>query len=397
MDGKIETAGNATDNGNGETGWDSVAAMADNFQANTPVTEAAPQPEIVSQPEKRLTADNNVYREIAKNALKNWNGLSDEEAAEKTSSATFEELEMNVGAKNSIHSAVRGICDALAKRNLLTKAEDDNDLLPEEDEWHKTVPALETSIFKQEKSDGAFKDLAEKLEKVEDKENFVLDVLSDIHKDWIEDNIRKLRDPSRMNKRYQAMPLELIGFQEAKSDLLFVEPILNASGLELDEQKLKDAYDAYGDIDTLRFKELAKDPRAVEELEKRKPVSMNSPEWKNTPELAMLVGGFCYEFTQYEEFGFDSPINYDNIEQSAKIQDVEKIPVPKKYVEEVGYYRDHYGTYEDAVRERDKAAYDASRGYTERVVLRDLTVGERHEVYWCEVAKQLVEKLEKQN
>lgn len=395
MDGKIETAGNATDNGNGETGWDSVAAMADNFQVNAPVTEAAPQPEIVSQPEKRLTADNNVYREIAKNALKNWNGLSDEEASEKAGSATFEQLEDAVGAKKSVVSAICGIYDALAKRGIITKAEDDNDILKSEDDWHKDVPALESAVFKQEKTSDIFKGLAEKLASVEDKENFTLDVLSTVHEYWVEDedNIWKLRSPRRMGKRYQVMPLELIGFDEAKSDLLFTEPILNAGGMEIDEQKLREAYDSYGNIDTLKFKELVKDPQAVSELEEWQPTPISSPEHKNTPELAMLVGGFCYEHTQYEEYGFDSPINYHNIEQSTKIHDVERVPVPKQYIEDVSYYKDHYGTYEDAVRDRDRAALDASRGYTERPISREMTEGEIRETYWVEVAKQLVDRL----
>lgn len=394
MDNKFEAMDNTKQNGN-ETGWESVAAMAngDISQPDISTSEIATRSEAISQPEKILTADNNVYREIAKNALKNWNGLSDEEATEKAGSATFEQLEDVVGAKKSVESAVRGIYDALAKRGIITKAEDDNDILESEDDWHKDVPALQSAVFKQEKTNNTFKNLAEKLANVEDKENFTLDILSGIHEGWIEDNIWKLRSPSRMDKRYQAMPLELIGFDEAKSDLLFVEPILNAGGMEIDEQKLKEAYDAYGDVDTLKFKELAKDPQAVDELEKRKPVSIYSPEWSNTPELAMLVGGFCYEYTQYEEYGFDSPINYRNIEQNTKIHDVERVPVPKKYVEDVSYYKDHYGTYEDAVRDRDRAALDASRGYTERPILREMTEGEIHETYWVEVAKQLVDRL----
>lgn len=394
MDNKFETMDNTKQNGN-EIGWESVAAMAngDISQPDISTSEIATRSEAISQPEKILTADNNVYREIAKNALKNWNGLSDEEATEKAGSATFEQLEDVVGAKKSVESAIRGIYDALAKRGIITKAEDDNDILESEDDWHKDVPALQSAVFKQEKTNNMFKNLAEKLANVEDKENFTLDILSSIHEDWIEDNIWKLRSPSRMDKRYQAMPLELIGFDEAKSDLLFVEPILNAGRMEIDEQKLKEAYDAYGDVDTLKFKELAKDPQAVDELEKRKPVSIYSPEWSNTPELAMLVGGFCYEYTQYEEYGFDSPINYRNIEQNTKIHDVERVPVPKKYVEDVSYYKDHYGTYEDAVRDRDRAALDASRGYTERPILREMTEGEIHETYWVEVAKQLVDRL----
>lgn len=50
-------------------------------------------------------------------------------------------------------------------------------------EAKKGIKDIYFSVFRSEKSDDAFKKLAEKLEMVEDKEDFVLDVLSDIHND----------------------------------------------------------------------------------------------------------------------------------------------------------------------------------------------------------------------
>ena len=61
-----------------------------------------------------------------------------------------------------------------------------------------------------------------------------IDVLSDVHNQWVKDNEKKFFDPKRENKMYQFMPLSLIGFEEAKSDLLFVEPILKACGYKED-------------------------------------------------------------------------------------------------------------------------------------------------------------------
>ena len=192
MDNKFETAGNAEQNNNERTGWEGVAAMANNFQPNAQTTETVTRLETISQPERILTADNNVYREIAKNALKNWNGLTEEDATEKTTNLTEQELEESVGARSSIKSAIYGIYGALAERGIVNG------------------------------------------------DNRVYD----------------------------------------------------------------------------------------------------------------------------EGFGFD-----------------------------ISYYRDHYGTYEEVVRDRDRAALDASRGYTEKFVDREPGEGERRERYWVEVAKQLVGKV----
>ena len=394
MDNKFETADNA-ERSNNETGWEGVAAMANNFQPNAQTTETVTRSETISQPERILTADNNVYREIAKNALKNWNGLTEEEATEKTTNLTERELEENVGARSSIKSAIYGIYGALAERGLTdTNYYDEDTGEYFTSEAKKGVKEVYLGVFRREKSDEAFKHLAEKLEMVEDKEKFTLDVLSNIHNDWVEGNVAKLRDSGRMNKRYQAMPLELIGFDEAKSDLLFLEPILNAGGMEVNEERLKEAYDAYGNADSLRFKELARNPQAVNELESWKSTSIYAEGRKAVPELAMITGNFCEALVNKDRGGsYLPPVDYNNIEDASTIIGVERIAVPKKYVEDIGYYRDHYGTYEDAVRDRDRAALDASRGYTERTVNRRPNEGERRERYWVEVAKQLVNKV----
>ena len=395
MDNKFETAGN-TNQDNTETGWESVAAMANDFQVNKPVAEAgAQQPEVISQPEVVLSADNNVYREIAKNALKNWNGLTEEEALEKTTNLTEQELEESVGAKSSIKSAIYGIYDALSKRGLTdTKYYDEDTGKYFTSEAKKGVREVYFGVFRREKSDEAFRHLAEKLEMVEDKEKFTLDVLSNIHNDWVENNVAKLRDPNRINKRYQAMPLELIGFDEAKSDLLFLEPILNAGGMDVNEERLREAYDVYGDTESQRFKELAKNPQAISELENWQSTSIYSEHHKNVPELAMITGNFCESLYNKDRGGsYLPPINYNNVEDTSKVTGVERVAVPKKYIEDIGYYRDHYGTYEDAVRDRDRAALDASRGYTEKTVNREPGEGERRERYWVEVAKQSVDRL----
>ena len=56
MDNKFETVGNTEQNNNEKTGWESVAAMANGFQPNTPTSEKAAQPETASQPEKKFNS-----------------------------------------------------------------------------------------------------------------------------------------------------------------------------------------------------------------------------------------------------------------------------------------------------------------------------------------------------
>ncbi len=70
-----------------------------------------------SKIKSRFTADNNVYKEIAKDALKNWNGLSEEEASKRVSEKSVDELESEVGTKSSIRSAATGIYWALKLQN----------------------------------------------------------------------------------------------------------------------------------------------------------------------------------------------------------------------------------------------------------------------------------------
>ena len=73
----------------------------------------------------------------------------------------------------------------------------------------------------------------EKFGKIENKEIFTLDVLSDVHDDWIKHNLNKLNDPKRVNKHYQFIPLELIGVEEARADLLFVNSIFEAANMKI--------------------------------------------------------------------------------------------------------------------------------------------------------------------
>ena len=250
MDGKIETVGNTTNNGGGKTGWEDVAAMANKFQGGK-TAEKCNQAEV-------LTAENNVYREIAKNALKNWNGLSDEEASEKVAGASVEELESQVYAENSIKAAVDGISKVLNKKGKISVKMGENGFLRRTDEkivaeWNGQEELLD-SILTGDKQDVSFAKLGNQIRHmfearhdIEDdyfEEDFILDVLDNIHTDWIEHNSKKFFDEKRAGKQYQFMPLDLIGFKEAMADNIFLEPILKAADMNIpDDLILEGAYD----------------------------------------------------------------------------------------------------------------------------------------------------------
>ena len=174
-----------------------------------------------------LNANNNIYREIARDALINWNGLSVEEANEKVKSSSVEELESQVGARGSIEAAVEGILGRLSKYTDVDQGE------------------VLDAVFNQDKNSDAMASLKTELGKVsaEKIEDFTLDILSDIHNRWIENNFHKFFDEKRADRLYQFMPLEAIGYKEATADLLFLKPILESAGIKINDEKLKSAYE----------------------------------------------------------------------------------------------------------------------------------------------------------
>ena len=79
---------------------------------------------------------------------------------------------------------------------------------------------------------------------------FVIGVLSDVHDVWVKENSIKFNSTTIKDgvetpraKEYQHLPLQLIGFDEVKVDLIYVEPIINACGIKIDEKELKAEYD----------------------------------------------------------------------------------------------------------------------------------------------------------
>ncbi len=164
-----------------------------------------------------------AYQNIAKSALMNWNGLSEEEANKKIQIESVQELEGQVGAMNSVENAVIGI----AKQLHLTEEE--------------ATKFFEAVVNGPEDAE-IFKIVTEKTKGFTEEQQ--LGVLTTIHDGWVVNNSseKTFKKKADRHQLRQYAPLELIGWNEVKSDLLFLTPILASVGVQVDEEKLKGAY-----------------------------------------------------------------------------------------------------------------------------------------------------------
>lgn len=163
------------------------------------------------------------YQNIAKSALINWNGLNVEEAEKKIQTETVQELEQQVYAMGSIKYAVVGI----GKQLNLSEEE--------------AVSLFDAAVNGPENAE-IFAVVTEKAKGLTDQQK--LGVLSTIHDGWVVDNSSEKTFNKKVsrNQLRQYAPLELIGWNEVKSDLLFLNPILAAIGVNVDEQSLENEY-----------------------------------------------------------------------------------------------------------------------------------------------------------
>lgn len=184
------------------------------------------------------------YRKVAKEALMSWNGLSEEEASDKVRYEDFDELEGQVYAKDSMQYAIDGIIKYSKKEGISEIDFNDKDNI---EILNRSKERLEKYIFGDDRFsysqvlNGEEINLRREMFFLKDinPEELALTCLESIHDGWVKDNQKKFM---AREKKHQHMPLELIGWKEAKSDLLFLRPILEATGIEVDEQKLEKAY-----------------------------------------------------------------------------------------------------------------------------------------------------------
>lgn len=180
---------------------------------------------------RRLTP----YKQVAKDALISWNGLSEEEATKKVQSSTNEQLESEVYAQGSINNAIDGILAYIGNHgwplNSTQYATAKNMVMNSPTDSHAMARFFSKYI-------GHFVEHED--ENKNWKTEMALSALTRIHDGWVKDNQKKFM---ARDKKYQHMPIELIGWKEVKSDLLFLNPILQSMGIEIPEADLEKAYD----------------------------------------------------------------------------------------------------------------------------------------------------------
>lgn len=189
-----------------------------------------------------------VYKQIAKDALMSWNGLSEEEATKVVQESSNEELESQVYAQGSIDAAIKGF-QKYSQEYLKNKNGYEQPISEQDMETFKEI--IMTGDYRNGSTNDFFETVKKQMglgrentdEKqiAEDTRNMVISVLSTIHDGWVHDNQKKF---FARDKKYQHMPIELIGWKEAKSDLLFLKPILEAMDLSayISEEDLEKAY-----------------------------------------------------------------------------------------------------------------------------------------------------------
>lgn len=163
------------------------------------------------------------YQNVAKAALINWNGLSEEEANAKIQTESIQELEGQVYAMGSMKYAVVGIAKQIG--------------LSEE----QTTKFFEAVIKGPENAE-IFEMVREKMQGFSEEQ--MLEVLSTIHDGWVVDNSSEKTFNKKVDRQQlrQYAPLDLIGWNEVRSDLLFLNPILASVGVQVDEETLSQAY-----------------------------------------------------------------------------------------------------------------------------------------------------------
>lgn len=145
----------------------------------------------------------------AKAALMNWNGLT--------------EVESQVYAMSSMEHATLGVA------NELGLGEEEKEQL-----WNAVINGPENAEI--------FSTVAQKANGFTNEQ--ILNVLSTIHDGWVIDNSSDKTFQKKVDREQlrQYAPLELIGWNEVQSDLLFLNPILSSIGVSVNENQLSASY-----------------------------------------------------------------------------------------------------------------------------------------------------------
>lgn len=176
---------------------------------------------------------NAPYFQAAKAALINWNGMSQKEAEQFIDAASRAEIEAATGAYGSVYDAANQV----AKSLVLEKQEAyqlSQEMLGNVD----TTKMIDDIKSRFEEARRVNPELAKQITT-----SFLLDVCDSIHKGWTGRNAAPFFGKKDIkDQQYQYNPSEMIGWGEVKADLLFLRPVADALGMEIDEDAMKRMY-----------------------------------------------------------------------------------------------------------------------------------------------------------
>lgn len=179
-----------------------------------------------------MDRSNIPYYQVAREALIKWNGLTEEQAEKIIAESSFEEIEGQVYAQGSMTHAVNAI-----GRNLGLNEEEISQFADEV--FGRTDSTEMMERLQKELGKANFGELLSS--KQNNMPKLVVDTMEAVHDGWVEDNAKLFfTKKADRGQQYQYLPLELIGWDEAKSDLLFIKPIIHSIGVYADDAEIKE-------------------------------------------------------------------------------------------------------------------------------------------------------------
>lgn len=152
------------------------------------------------------------YYQVAKNILINRDGLSDEEAITRIQTLSFQKLESEVEAIKIISPVLQEMKPLFSEYG---------------------INILKQEIYEgKQQEDGVLAEVSVGLEDTgKDKDEFIMDILEGIN----------FSETSKEKGKY--VPFGLIGWDKAKKILTIIKPLMEAGGVEINEEELQAAYD----------------------------------------------------------------------------------------------------------------------------------------------------------
>lgn len=175
------------------------------------------------------------YFQAAKAALINWCGMSQEEAEQKIQTESRAAIEKQTGAHGSVYDAATRIAKEFSLDEKQTVGFI-NEVLGKTKETEMTE--LIKGKIETIKNNPYVSDLADRLEA-----KLALETCDAIHKGWTGRNSTPFFGAKdAKDQQYQYTPSEFIGWGEVKADLLFLKPVADSVGLNIDEASMKELY-----------------------------------------------------------------------------------------------------------------------------------------------------------